>query len=347
MNQGEIISNIKNYPTLYSIFTESWIKEKIKTQQLKVHPIINLLSYNRKNYQRHLKFLEKNVQLVLTKLKSENAEKKINNMITSFQDREKFHETLVEMSWYAKWIQSGILMEIEPNFPEQGPDAQIRINGRECFCEITALNLSNEESKNDNFFIEIQNQTHKIDSPYLVTLMIKGDLDLSDVKPLCKHISEIITKAGGKDSFSVDYSVGYEQKATLIFKKNEGRSKTGLLFSGKFTSETTSRIEKAILKKISQLKQSPEASPKIIIIDLLTNVGSEEMADFAIIGRDREYDGEVIYKENVFSKSTSISAVITVPRYIVKDDELELGSIPYLNSNAQIPLSKEEIQQII
>jgi hypothetical protein len=312
----------KQFPRIVSIFGPEFLKPIVNSVSPKKHAVYWWLrtSVDRNN-DVWLGYLDHCLDIAIPILEDKWLVDKKSEIVGQLKDTDKFYEAFAEIEWIAKLADKNLDLAITPFYPKEGPDLGVKVGGSEIYIEITSLNLSQLEQKNENMWLELQTRINKIVSHRHVSITTKGDFSPRDVSPLVAAIKNKISELEGKDDrnptsifyFSKDDirewygfdGLNYPADVQINWKKyplylEEVRAKASVSIrflsekklntfvgtGGVLSSGMHDRIKKAVLKKIRQLKVGPADAPKIVVLDLSRTYADEILVGWGIQGQD-------------------------------------------------------------
>lgn len=282
------------------------------------HPLYWLLTRDIPYTSAVLHNLTDNLEIVLQVIeKDPKREEKEKRLCGKLKNTTEFYDVLPEIEWAAYLKKRGFPVSIEPTFPKKGPDLNAKINGEDIYFEIKSQNLSEDDRKEENYFIEIMDRIRKVHSRFFVSISLHDSFSDEDIIPVTKLIKRKINESERKNIYqpvSVYYFSqsdirewsGYDElnpphdvysnpmKYPLFWERH--KAKVIITFyplddyfgativgigGGAEDVDDTKRVRKSISRKLEQL---PTNAPAVVVIDVTFSYADNISVEDAIYG---------------------------------------------------------------
>lgn len=296
-----------------------------------------------------LQSLNDNFCTVMNYLKNrKEGSTKIKKYQGSVIDPVKFYEDIAEVTWLTKWICKGILTDIEPlGKNKEGPDAKLKINGNDVFCEVKAINVSLGMERLSNYESMIEKNISKIGPKYHIIINTSRKLNDCDVVNLSEFIKKEIERNKGKNHFKKCYDDNIHLEFVDSFSHYvEICYIPPLEEISSSTIDIEGKLCKAILPKIFQLNKAGDGA-RVLVLDYGRYFGRLELDYWMIDNFIQGMFGRVVPLGNNILKFSSLplkelSALIIVPHTF---DQLYTPTC-YINDSARFTISEKDIAKI-
>lgn len=317
-----LFDKAKQFSKIVTVFGPDFIRQVIASNAPKKHALYLWLrsALDEKN-DTWLHYLDRCLSVAMPLLEGPEHSNKKSDIVSQLKDTDKFYEAFAEIEWMAKLADKKLDMAIAPHYPHEGPDLKVKVDGSDVYAEITSLNLSKPEQKNENIWLELSTRISKIQSRRHVSIETTGRFLPTDVSPFVSIVKKKISELERKDDrnptslyyFSKDDvqewygfdGLNYPEDVQINFQKyplylNERNAKaTAVIYFMSQNTRNTSvgtggaafsgiheRIKKAVLKKRRQLKAAPADAPKIVILDLYRTYADGITVEWGLQGQD-------------------------------------------------------------
>lgn len=325
--------------------------------QLNDHPIKKMMLNSERTKRRHerdvvytpesrarMKHRLKELDEIIDVVKKNVNATKFHDIAASLQDPKKIYEVITEITWLHKWLSRKMSTEIEPLGKNGGgPDAKLTINGRDIFCEITAKNISNIESKRYDIEEKICHNIPQMPIAYRVDITTCREISDNEVEPITLHIKNKIIENYGETHFRSEF----DNETILVYADNHANDvQVHRIPSGEELEQRTFDIRKdpiytTINTKMNQLNKAGNGV-KVLILDYSRVVEPLYLASRlkAILGKLEFVDKMIMGFNSLEFKD--LSAIIAVYQ---ADNELH-DSVCFINKQAEYPIIHNEIKKI-
>lgn len=335
------------FPSLNSIFNHKWDPKYGKKEN---HPLM-LMALKSESpkyenwYRNELKYklenLEKNLQIVKDHLAKKQ---KIRELEKRLLDPERFYEAITEIAWLAKWISNKISLDIEPLGKNKGgSDAKIIMNGKNIFCEITALNVSDNRKLLFEHEKKILENISNIEPRYSVHITIYREIN--DIEDISDKIKQEITRNKGNEYFKAEFPNFYLDFSSSPLPYVEIHY-ASLSERSPYVSDTRQRLLNKICCKIKQMNEAGE-NPKVLILDFGRDSDSyghhpmfTEESLHQMLGKLEFIDQFVFQFDS--KEFCELSGIIFVPN----SSQSHYKQTCYVNKGAKYIVSSKEIAAI-
>lgn len=350
------IESLKNFPCLYEIFSSKEWNSKGHERQVN-HPLMKALleSEDQKYIESHrallkslLQILNNNFCTVINYLKNRNGgSTKIKNYQGSVMDYDQFYEVVAEVTWLAKWISKGIPTVIEP-LRRGGPDAKLSINGKDVFCEVTALNISEGIRTLFGFEKKIVENISEITPKYHILITTCRKLTDDDVKNLSEFIKKEIARNNGKNHFQSCYNNDIHH---LVFVDNPSHY-VEIHYSPSLEQIPSPKIgisdilSKKIREKIRQLNKDKD-NVKVLVLEYGRRFDGHGLDYWNIDSSIKPILGKTVFlNKNIFKFSSlplkDLSALIVVSHTLDRNYPPSC----YINDCADFIINENEVSAV-
>lgn len=319
---AELFNKAKQFRKITGIFGSGFLNQVIASTGPKKHALYLWLQagLDKKN-DAWLGYLDHCLSVAIPLLEGPELSNKKNEIVNQLKDTDKFFEAFAEIEWIAKLASKNLNIAITPFCPKEGPDLKVTVDGSDVYAEITSLNLSRSERRNENIWLELQTRINKIVSHRHVSIITEGSFSPADLSPLVGAIRKKISELERKDdhnptslyyfakndiqewygfdglNYPEDIQINF-QKYPLYLREMNARAKVSIYYrfpdrvntfvgtGGTAFSDIHVRIKEAVLKKIRQLKVTPANAPKMVILDLYRTHADEITVGWGLQGQD-------------------------------------------------------------
>ena len=318
MNEKTILKRLDQYQCLKNFLGVGWFKEMINSSRPRKHPLYWLLTRDIPHTSAVLHNLTDNLEIVLQVIeKYPKREEKEKRLCGKLKNTTEFYDVLPEIEWAAYLKKRGFPVSIEPTFPKKGPDLKAEINGEDIYFEIKSQNLSEDDRKEENYFIEIMDRIKEIQSRFFVSTSLRDNFSDEDLIPVIRLIKKKINGFERKNIYqpvSVYYFSpsdirewsGYDElnpphdvysnpmKYPLFWERH--KAKVIITFyplddyfgativgigGGAEDVDDTKRVRKSISRKLEQL---PTNAPAVVVINVTFSYADDISVEDAIYG---------------------------------------------------------------
>lgn len=193
MNETTILERLDQYKCLKDFLGVEWFKKMINSSRPRKHPLYWLLTREIPYTSAVLHNLTDTLEIALQVIeKDPKREEKEKRLCGKLKNTTEFYHALPEIEWAAYLEDAGFPVSIEPTFPEKGPDLKVKIDGINIYFEIKCLNLSAEDRKEENYFIEIMDRIKEIQSRFFVSISLRDNFSDEDLIPVIRLIEKKI-----------------------------------------------------------------------------------------------------------------------------------------------------------
>lgn len=342
---------LEDYPNLYKIFNPNKWNGKVE------HPLVNIMSESENpkyeiGYQNYLKFhlcsLNTNLRKVSDYLDGKNnGSTKRHDLEGKMKEADRFYETIVEITWFAKWISKGILVDIEPLGKNKvGPDAKLKINGKDVFCEVTTRRISKGMKRLSDMENTIVKNISEIEPKYSIDITTCRKLTDDDIKGISEFIKKEIVKNDGEKHFKTYYNDIFLYFSDSFQHYVKIHPSPSLEEIYKPTRDYKDPFRTKILEKIKQLKKVGNY-PKVIILDYGGYLDGYGLDYWNIDSFIQSILGETMWLSNHIYEFSSpdlkdLSGLIILPHIT----DQNYPPTCYINDCADCTINEKEIKKI-
>lgn len=318
MNETTILERLNQYQCLKDFLGIAWFEEMINSSRPRKHPLYWLLTRDIPYTSAVLHNLTDNLEIALQVIeKNPKREEKEKRLCGKLKNTTEFYDVLPEIEWAAYLKNAGFPVSIEPTFPQKGPDLKAEINGEDIYFEIKSLNLSEEDRKEENYFIEIMGRIKEIQSRFFVNISLHDSFSDEDIFPVIKLIKKKINEFErkniyqpvsvyyfspsdirewyGYDGLNPPHDVYYNpMKYPLFWERHKAKVIVTFypledyfdativdIVDAAESVDDTKRIRKSLGKKLEQL---PTNAPVVVVIDVTFSYVDNISVEDAIYG---------------------------------------------------------------